>query len=1053
MIRLIYCLKKLPKNVLTSVSFVWFFLVSAYPQQSITVTGNVKDSNSQVLQGVNVQLKNTDKSTVTDSQGFYKIDCLPGNVLVFSYMGMQTQEVTITEITKNINVVLIREIDPLDEVVVVGYTTVNKRDLTGAISQANVEDMSKAPVGSFAEALSGRIAGVQVNSADGQPGGGVNIVIRGLGSLTQSTSPLYVIDGFPIEDLDPATLNTNDIHSITVLKDASSTAIYGSRAANGVVLIEMKKGKSGRPTVEFTGSNGFQMHRKKMELMSPYEFVKYQLERFPASGAKYLREGVILEDYKHANGVDMQDHLFTQGPIGNYTVALRGGNPTTKYSVSGNYFDQQGIIINTGTKKYIGRANLEQSINPKMKVNISTGYSNLGSWGQVINSNPANQASSYVMFRAWAYRPVLAPDENIDLVTADADEAVLGVSDYRLNPLVDLTNQNAYTFTNLFDVIGNITYDVSKKWNLKVAGGTRRNSYRVERFNNSKTMQGTSLDPNNRNGMNGYVLNINTNQIFSDNTLTFKQVFAKAHRINAVALMSFQKNISGRNGYSSRLIPNEEMGFSGLDLGTPYSPVQESGENTRASFGGRVDYSYFSRYLLTMTFRADGSSKFPSHNQWGYFPGAAIAWNMKEERWLKQHNVLSNSKLRLSYGVVGNDRVSDFASFAKLEYEIDGYSFNNATPFAMARPISMANHDLTWERTTSFNLGYDLGLWKNRVQLTTDIYKRSTENLLLDATLPPNAGFGSAFKNIGGLENKGIEFTLNTVNIKRKSFDWTSSFNITFNRNKILALNDGQRALTNAVSTDLSFTDFLYRSEIGRPIGMMVGYVWEGNYQYRDFDNPAPGVYVLKADISTNGKPRNTIQPGDIKYKDLNNDGVVNSDDRTYIGRGQPIHTGGLNNNITYKQFSLNLFFQWSYGNDIYNGNRVQFEGNPMGRVEMNQFASFANRWSPENQTNANPRAGGEGIIGYHSSKYVEDGSYLRLKTAMLNYSLPSKWIHRMNMTGISVNMAVQNLFTWTRYSGLDPEVSTISNILTPGYDFSSYPRSRTVVLGLKVIF
>jgi TonB-linked SusC/RagA family outer membrane protein len=1024
-----------------------------FAQQKITGSV-VSESTGQVLEGVTIIIKGKTIGTVTDAKGIYSITANKNDVLVFSYSEMDQQEVAVNG-KATINVRLISTNTSLEDVVVVGYSSVKKKDLTGSVGQANVKDMAKAPVSSFAEAFAGRVAGVQVSSADGQPGGGMNIVIRGAGSLTQSTSPLYVIDGFPVEDLDPATLNPEDIESLTVLKDASSTAIYGSRGANGVVLIQTKKGKAGTATIDLGASSGVQLSRKTIEVMSPYEYVRYQKERFPgaASSEPYFAGGKTLEDYRNVEGIDFQDYVFTQGKINIYNAAMRGGTEKTRYSVSGSFFDQQGVVINTGLQKYTGRLRIDQTVSKKLKIGVTAGYTGLKSWGQIINSTPTSSASSYTLFRTWAYRPVQYPGNPIDLLDAEADVSSLTPSDFRINPVLDLENQYSYDYTNLFEGLGSITYNITNNLTLALSGGFRTNAYKNDRFYNEKTTRGSPYNPNNADGINGSVLNITTTSLFTDNTLTYTKSINNKHNFSLVALTAFQKNVYKSNGYSGRLLPNEELGIDGLELGTPYNPVRSHTDNTRASFGGRLDYNYRSKYLFTVNFRADGSSKFPSDKKWGYFTAPSVAWNIAKENFLASSKVISNSKIRVSYGAGGNDRVTDYASFPALTYSLQGYSFNNAVPLAFVYQSSMANPDLTWEKTTSLNIGYDLGLFNNRIELVAEVYKRTTDDLLLNAILPPTTGFGTAFKNIGKLENRGLEISLNTLNIQKKSFYWETSFNISFNKNKILALTEGQSSLNYAVQTDVNYSDFLYKSEIGKPSGIMVGYIWEGNYQYADFDNPSPGIYVLKAGVPTNGMARATILPGDIKYRDLNGDGVVNSSDRTVIGRGQPIHFGGLNNNFRYKNLSLSVFVQWAYGNDIYNANRITFEGNPNGRSNMNQYATYANRWSPENQTNENFRAGGGGVIGYHSSKFVEDGSYLRLKTVMLSYSVPAKFIRRLYMTELSANVAVQNILTWTNYSGLDPEVGTRGGVLTPSYDYSSYPQARTITLGIRASF
>ncbi|NII28465.1 TonB-dependent receptor [Pseudoflavitalea sp. X16] len=1032
-----------------------FLPVTGRAQSQPVVTGRVVEAaTNKGLKGVTVSVKNTSRKSATSEDGRYTIQAASADVLVFTFISMKVHEEKVEGRTV-VNVGMIPKDTSLNAVVVVGYNSVKRGDLTGAVAQANMQDISKAPVGSFAEALAGRLAGVQVSSSDGQPGGGMNIVIRGPGSLTQSISPLYVIDGFPVEDIDPATINPDDIESISILKDASSTAIYGSRAANGVVLIQTKKGKAGKAVVSLSASSGFQLKRKEIALMSPYEFVKYQLERFPTAPEswRYIAGGKSIEDYKNVQGTNYQDYVFTQGKINIYNLAVRGGNEQTKYSVSGSYFDQEGIVINTGLKRYTGRISLDHNISNRIKAGFIAGYTNVTSWGQTISSSPSSSTSSYVMFRTWAYRPVGFPDAGLDLLAEETDESSITSSDFRINPVIDLENQYQYDYNRQLEGLANVSVNISKDLVLKLTGGIRNNSYTYDRFYNSKTTKGSPSNPNNADGINGSVQDTYTNSWSNENTLTYNHVFNEKHRLSAMALLSFQKNRYRTEGYSGRLLPNESLGMAGLNDGIAFNPVSHRSYNTRSSYGGMVNYSYDSRYLLTLNFRADGSSKFAASNRWGYFPGAAVGWNMHHEKFLSKSNVISNSKIRASYGIVGNDRVGDFSYISALTTSTNGYSFNGATPTLAVYQSNLGNADLTWERTTSIDVGYELGLFNNRVELTVDLYKRTTDDLLLNAQLPPTSGFSTAYKNIGKLENKGVELSLNARVIQTGSFSWETGFNITFNRNKVLALTEGQRNLDNAVTTDVNYNDNLYTSEIGKPSGMMVGYVWLGNYQYSDFNNTAPGVYVLKPEVPTNGKPRNTIQPGDVKYKDLNGDGVVNSDDKTIIGRGQPVHWGGFVNNFKYKGFSLNIFFQWSYGNNIYNANRITFEGNTNGRKNMNQYASYINRWTPENPTNENFRAGGEGVIGYHSSKYVEDGSYLRLKTLSLDYSLPTRYIKRLFMSSLSLNVAMQNVLTWTNYTGLDPEVSTRNNILTPGYDYSAYPQARNITFGVKANF
>jgi TonB-linked SusC/RagA family outer membrane protein len=1050
----------------TIIQLVIFLLALQVNAQEISLSGKVLSKDGNPIPGVTVfvvgTMKSTMKGTITDANGQFKLTVpTDAKTLMFSFVGMKTQVVQIGTKT-TFSVSMEDETIGIDEVVVIGYGTQKKSDLTGSVGVVSVENVAKAPVASFAEALAGRVAGVQVNSSDGQPGGGINITIRGAGSLTQSTSPLYVIDGFPVEDPNPATLNPEEIESMTILKDASSTAIYGSRGANGVILIETKRGKIGKPVVTFNCSQGFQMNPKPMELMNPYEFVKYQSELNPTgpTTAAYfaydtdLGRAKTLEDYRGVKGINFQDYVFRTGEVRIYDLAIRGGNNQTRYSISGSIYDQQGVIINTGLNRYSGRVTLDQTISNKIKTGITVNYSSVTQAGQVINQGTvaSGNTTAYILTRVWMYRPI-SGNPNDDLLADVMDTDAATFYDYRMNPLIDLENQHQLNRTNLFEANSYVSYAITKSLTFKSTAGIRDNRLIQERFYNSKTLQG-GPSVGNINGVNGSIANTLSSSFSNENTLNYKRTFNKDHTITGLGLFSLNGIKTSVNGYGGRFLPNENIGMDGLDEGIAYNPVSRSSSNTMASYAARLDYNYKSKYIITGTFRADGSSKFIDH--WGYFPGVAIAWNMHREGFFtKVFPAVSTSKLRMSYGSNGNNRVGDFDTYARLYQDINGYSFNNGTPTGAIYVSAVGNPNLQWEKVNTIDLGYEISVLKNRVSLEFDLYRKTTENLLLNALLPPSSGYRSAMKNIGKLRNDGMEFTLNTVNVSTKSFHWQSNFNISFNRNIVMELTRGQQSLPSnpAAAFTSNYKSPLYLAEIGKPSGMMKGYIWEGNYQYADFDNPAPGVYILKPSVPTNGAVRNTIQPGDIKYRDLNGDGIVDTADETFIGRGQPIHIGGFSNNFSYKGFSLNVFFQWSYGNDIYNANRLFLEGNRSLYVNINQFASYVNRWSPENQTNANYRTGGQGPAGFHSSKVVEDGSFLRFKTLALSYSIPTRFIKKAYLNKLSLNIAAQNLATWTKYTGMDPEVSARNNVLTPGFDFSSYPKSPTIVFGFKAEF
>lgn len=1033
----------------------------ALSQDMKPISGRVtEDSNGLPLPGVGIRVKGTSRATQTNSDGKYTIEAKSTEILQFSFLGMKAQEMQVGSRT-TINVALFTDASALQEVVVIGYGTVRKSDLTGSVGQVDIEDLSKAPVASFAEALAGRVAGVNVGSVDGQPGAGLNITIRGAGSLTQNTSPLYVIDGFPIEDLDPSTINPEEIESMTILKDASSTAIYGSRAANGVIVITTKRGMVGKPVVSVTSSVGVQLEPKQIELMSPYEYIKYQMELTPnvASTKAFFSDGKTLEDFRNVKGVNFQDAVFRTGAAAIHNIAMRGGTEETKYSISGSIFDQQGVIINTGFNRYSGRLTIDQNLGKRIKAGITGDYSASKQNGQVINQVSSSNAgyvnngnpNSYVLARTWLYRPITPFIGGDDLLNNDVDDDAITQFDVRVNPFIDLQNQSDFTKSSVLEGNGFISYDITKDLTFRTQGVYRLGTVGRDVFNNSRTAAGS---PNifNPNGVNGSTSNAQSNYLYNSNTLNYKKTFNKDHNVTGLGLFEMSGARYSAKGFSGKLLPNQNLGIDGLEEGVPYNLISYNTRNTLMSYATRWDYNYKSKYILTATFRADGSSKF-KNNKWGYFPGGAIAWNMQKEGFFaKAFPGISTSKLRLSYGSNGNNRIGDFAYSPSLSQSLDGYAFNNS-PVGGVGITNVGNSDLKWETVTTLDLGYELGILKDRISLEVDLYRKETKDLLLNATLPPTTGFATAIKNIGGMKNEGLEFTLNTTNIKTSSFTWQSNLNISFNKNEVTELTRGQRSLPSIATYFNQFNNPLYLAQIGNSAGMMIGYVWDGNFQYEDFDTPSPGVYQLKPSVSTNGAARTSIQPGDIKYKDLNNDGIINTADITFIGRGTPIHAGGFSNNFSYKGFDLNVFLQWSYGNDLYNANRLLLEGNSNNGANINQFASYVNRWSPDNQTNANYRAGGVGPIGFHSSRVVEDGSYLRLKTVSLSYTIPATFIKKAYLNSLSVNVSAQNLATWTNYTGMDPDVSARNNVLTPGYDYSAYPKSPTLVFGLKAAF
>lgn len=1022
------------------------------PRKPVNVMGKVADAESgEPVPGVSVTVKGATVGTVTDGEGIYHLNNLePNAVLAFSLLGYARQEQALGG-KDVLNVALKVSASELSETVVIGYGTQKRADLTGSVGSVNMNDMNKAPVSTFDEALAGRVAGVQVSSAEGQPGSGIIISIRGNNSLTQDNSPLYVIDGFPIETSNNSLINPDDIESIDVLKDASATAIYGARGANGVIIITTKRGKTGAPAISYNGRYGWMENIQRIPVMSAYEFVKLQQEiNVGDIDETYLANGATLDDYRNVESIDWQGKLYRVAPQQNHSVSMRGGSDKTKYMVSGQLLDQQGTIINSAFKRYQARISLDQQINDRIKVGGNVTYTNTKTTGTT-PSAPSLSSMNNLLYSAWGYRPVapLRSEKPINENWEDelTDDMVNSGTDYRINPF--FTAQNEYRLRNVDNFIGNAfgEYRILPNLRLRVSGGINKNTLRADAFNNSKTRSG---NPNTVYKVNGSVMYYETTNWLNENTLTYDKKFNKHHRINAVGGFTVQGNHYGVHGLSANQLPNESLGLNGLSQGVPQPVTSSESEWALASWLARVNYVFRDKYFLTASFRSDGSSKFQGNNQWSYFPSGAVAWEITKEKFMKEVRFISGAKLRATWGITGNNRVGEYATFALLDFATRNtyYSFNNELQQS-AIPLSMASTDLRWENTAQTDVGLDVSFFKSRISLTVDYYRKVTSDLLLNARLPPTVGYATAFKNVGKTSNEGLEITLNTRNVATKDFSWSSSFNISFNRSKVLALTQNQESLTSTMSWDSWYSNVpLYIAKIGQPVGQFYGYIWDGVYGYDDFDPLPNGGYLLKDGVPTNGNTRAAIRPGDIKYRDLNGDGVVNVSDQTVIGRGFPVHVGGFNNDFSYRGFDLNVFFQWSYGNQVMNANRINFENG--NKTYLNQYKTFENRWTPENSGSNIPRAGGQ--YGYvYSDRTLEDGSFLRLKTVSLGYNVPAALLKRAKIKSLRVFASAQNLITWTKYTGSDPEVAIGYSALTPGFDYSSYPRARTTTLGLNL--
>lgn len=1021
----------------------------------ITVSGTVTDAKGEAQIGVNVIVKGTSKGTISDLSGKYEISVPEtSSVLVFSYLGFEKQEQKVGN-RKTISVVMAENSKALDEVVVIGYAEVKRRDLTGAVGKADVEGMLKSTGANIAEALAGRVAGVQVSSNEGMPGSDMNIVIRGTNSITGSNSPLYVVDGFPLEEgASISSLNKNDIENMEILKDASATAIYGARGANGVIIITTKKGQAGAPVITYNGTYGVQDPSKRIALMDAYEFVKLQLDRSASSGAAYLKADAngkvwTLEDYRNAPQFNWQDQVLRQAVSQNHSLSISGGTEAARYVASLSYFNQDGIVINTGYNRIQGKiGNTIKKGN--LTISLTANYSKSTQLGAMPSAESWSSSNNF-FYSVWGYRPVTYPGVDLASLSEDLMDPTTTIIDYRVNPIKSQRNQYNQSITDNLNTNGFLEYEFIKGLKLKSTLGYTEQNVGKEIFNNSQTSSGGAFGADK---INSTVSSAKRATWLNENTLSYNGSINKRHNFGALLGYTLQgSNNITTSAYVSQM-KVESLGMGGMSSGTPTSTNYSSLPWYMMSYLGRFNYNYSSRYYITASFRADGSSKFPANNRIGYFPSGSLAWNFTEEGFMEPiKDVLSSGKLRLGYGVTGNNRVGEFASYSQFDLASALYPFNGLVSNSGPTPSSLANPNLRWESTTQWNLGTDISFYNQRIAFTVDVYQKNTKDLLLNAKLPLSSGQSTGTQNVGETSNKGIEFSITTRNIKSKDFNWTTNFNISFNKNAVVALADNQNSMLCYANFSQTFNTMpSYIAQVGQPLGLMYGYVYQGTYKYNDF-NLVGDKYVAKPGVAVLST-ENNLKPGYPKYKDLNHDGVIDTNDQTVIGSGAPVHIGGFSNEFTYKGLDLSIFFQWSFGNNILNANRYNFE-NPV-TAQLNQFASYSNRWTPENPNSDIPSAASSGAVTstqLFSSRVIEDGSFLRLKNISLGYTFDKNLMKLLNLQKVRVFASASDIWVLTSYSGYDPEVSVRNSALTPGFDFSSYPRAISINGGVNISF
>lgn len=1041
-------MKKYISRILFCLSVLVLPLSLASQPKTVTVTGQVSDENGEPLAGATVQIEDSQTGVVTDGEGRYSIKVQSDGALVFSFMGYETQILTVRG-SRQLNVALEPDLNLLDEIVVVGYGTMKRSDLTGSISSVSSKTIDNYKTASVYEALGGMMAGVYVTSADGTPGAEFDIKIRGVGTVTGDSSPLYIVDGFEVDNL--SSLSNQDIASVEVLKDASASAIYGSRAANGVVLVTTKSGKNGRPEIAYNGSASYRTLSRHLDVLSPYEFVKLQMELDPLKFTNmYYRLGndeagqpyryQTIDDYHNVSGIDWQEEAFRPTWSQNHDLSVRGGNKETQYALSFSHFDEDGLFTNSSYVKNTVRMKLNQQIFKWLSFSGTVTYAATGSTGI---GTGGSTLSNILM-----YRPVgglLTSDYQLRYNPVDPIlDQISSTSTTYYNPLINAENTDQERLTDQLNAYGSLNFRLAKYLSFRTSGNYVLSTDRNDRFYRN----GTST-ADRGSGPYGYSRTTRTRRYTVTNQLTFNRTFDKIHKVNAILGHETSNTLTQWLYGESRDFPLDNLGVDNLGLGAvPGSVNSSKTESSRLSFFARAFYSYDERYMLTATIRADASSVFSEKNKWGWFPSFAAAWNMANEPWLKDVGWISNMKLRASWGIVGNDRITNYLSLDLYGYYKYGVGEEQVTVFS---PAHLANKDLKWEASMTTDIGLDLGFFDNRLNITVDAFIKDSKDLLLLQDLSFVSGFESQWQNIGKIRNKGIELSINSVNFNRRNFFWSTDFNISFIENTLVALQSGRDYMLAHTGFNSSFSEYDYIAIVGQPLGNMYGYVFDGVYQSSDFEMYGDGTMHLKkgvVDISDHaGK---AVQPGFVKYKDMNGDNVITPEDRTVIGNGQPDWYGGITNTFNFYGVDFSFMFQFSYGNDIYNAQRMYTTQSDL--TTLNMLDEVRYRWTSSEATNLVPSATGY-VRNDVYSRFIEDGSFLRLKNVTLGYTLPSKWMRKVYVSRMRLYASVQNLFCLTRYSGYDPEVSMLKSALMPGFDYGAYPKSRVFTFGIELNF
>jgi TonB-linked SusC/RagA family outer membrane protein len=1061
--------------------------------QTLRITGKVLDDSTGVgLPNVSVVVAETKKGVSTDKDGNFTIAVTGRSsvTLNVSFVGYKATSVK-TDGKTPVSITITKEQTQLDDVVVIGYQTVRRKDVLASVSSIGAKDLKDIPITSVAEALNGRLAGVTATTSEGSPDAAVRVRIRGGMSITSSNEPLYIIDGVQVES-GLSSISPQDIQTIDVLKDAAATAIYGARGGNGVIIITTKSGKPGRTVVTLNSFVGFKKIARSLDVMDPYNFVVYQAERSRLQGGtdstnflkSYGTTWDTLNVYKNFAPVDWQREVYGQtGITQTHNIAASGGTKKLTYNLGYTFNNDKAIVLNSSFKRHLVNFKTDYKITKNLKVGVSSRYSNQAVNGAGVSAD--NGSSSISRLRnAVRYRPYLSTTQTIEEYVDPSVSGGIGNGLNLVNPIQLANAEYRRKSTDAFNITANVQYTITKNLSFKSTFGVDWNTRIDRQFFDT-------LTPTSKSNNTKPFVSLDTTKIktfTNSNVLTYSiKGFKKNHNFDFLVgeetydLRTESHNFQVRN-YPYNIAAKDA--FAQPELGaylTGYPRAPFETRFTQLSFFGRIAYSYKDKYLLSANVREDGASKFAPGRRWGTFPAGSIAWRVKKEKFMENVNFLNDLKLRFGFGTMGNNRINDYLYLNTFANTGSRYYALNGQAVIAYVPTSLPNELLRWESTVNRNWGLDFTILKNRVDVSIDYYVNDSKDLLLNVNIDPTYGFTQQVQNVGKTQNKGFELQINSTILRNpRGLNWTANFNISHNNNKVVALGPGQSETLQGPAYGVAGTaDYILR--VGETLGTMWGLVNEGFYTTSDFNyDAATMLYTLKPGIVDNnaiiGFP---VQPGSIKFKDLNGDGKIDlNNDRTIIGNPNPKLTGGLNQQFSYKNWDMSMFLNFMYDFDVYNANRIEFTN--AYSPNSNMLSSMVDRWriiDPSSGESLQWVSGGK-VYGVSpdrlaavnrgakiwqplistgaftpSSYAIEDGSFLRINNITLGYTLPVKSITRMHMSKLRFYFTANNVAIFTKYSGYDPEVSVRSDARTPNLDYSAYPKSRSYIFGINATF